>query len=149
MTHTEVKLTPDGPDIIEINGRVGGHLNRLLRLVDGPDLVAVALSLAMGREPEMTAAGQKGYAMGIFPSFSDRQGVVRSQVSPDDLRRLPGVVHVDEVVSVGQPRQANDFRMANVALWAPTAQQLDRDATATVAGIRRFFGEDEAATLDH
>jgi len=142
VTHTEVKLTPAGPDIIEVNGRVGGHLNRLLRLVEGPDLVAVALSLAMGREPEPAATRPRGFAMGRFPPLPSSDGTVRSRVGAADLRALPGAVGVDEVAGAGQPRRATDFRMANVTLWAPTAVELDAGAAATAAGIRELFAAD-------
>lgn len=47
MTHTEVKLTPSAPEIIEINGRLGGDLARLTRLADGPNLVRAALQAAL------------------------------------------------------------------------------------------------------
>ncbi|BFU46063.1 ATP-grasp domain-containing protein [Krasilnikovia sp. MM14-A1004] len=49
VTHTEVKLTADGPRIIEVNGRLGGHLNELSRRATGIDLVRIAAGIALGR----------------------------------------------------------------------------------------------------
>lgn len=48
ITHTEVKLTPDGPRIIEVNGRLGGLINELYRNAAGMDLVRIAGLRAMG-----------------------------------------------------------------------------------------------------
>ncbi|KAF0647471.1 MULTISPECIES: ATP-grasp domain-containing protein [Streptomyces] len=51
LTHTEVKLTPAGPRIIEVNGRLGGHVNGLARTACGVDLVRAAALHALGRHP--------------------------------------------------------------------------------------------------
>jgi len=52
MSHTEVKLTPDGPRIVEINVRCGGgHISELYRLVHGVDPVEMMVQLALGQRP--------------------------------------------------------------------------------------------------
>jgi biotin carboxylase len=48
LTHTEVKLTADGPRIIEVNGRLGGHIHELAKRSCGVDLVRVAAQVALG-----------------------------------------------------------------------------------------------------
>ncbi|MEU4078208.1 hypothetical protein DEJ45_18985 [Streptomyces venezuelae] len=48
VTHTEIKLTPAGPRVIEVNGRLGGHMAELVQRSLGYDLVAAALRLALG-----------------------------------------------------------------------------------------------------
>ncbi|MFI7241473.1 acetyl-CoA carboxylase biotin carboxylase subunit family protein [Streptomyces qinglanensis] len=50
ICHTEVKLTPGGPRLIEVNGRLGGHLNELARRACGVDLVEWAGRIALGAE---------------------------------------------------------------------------------------------------
>jgi hypothetical protein len=55
LTHTEVKLTRAGPRIIEVNGRLGGHINGLARQAAGVDLVRVAGQLALGLVPDVPA----------------------------------------------------------------------------------------------
>jgi biotin carboxylase len=48
--HTEVKFTPDGPRLIEVNGRVGGGVPEMLgRAADVP-LLALTLRVALGEE---------------------------------------------------------------------------------------------------
>lgn len=142
VTHTEVKLTSDGPEIIEINGRVGGHLNRLLRLLKGPDLVAAALCVAAGQQPSGTAITQPGYAMGMFPPFPNRHKVVESHVTTADLRALPGVVGVDEVAAAGASPSDTDYRMANITLFAASAEELDDVAPACRASVAELFAAD-------
>lgn len=48
ITHTEIKLTPDGPRIIEVNGRLGGGIAELAHWACGRDLIAVAGRIALG-----------------------------------------------------------------------------------------------------
>lgn len=144
VTHTEIKLTPQGPDVIEVNGRVGGHLNRLLHLVGGPDLVRTALSLALGRRVEPAPWHPAGHAAGLFPSFPHRQGTVRSAVTLSDLRALPGVRGVEEVAEHGHPVAETGGRMANLTLFAATAQELADAVDGTRRGLDRLFALDLA-----
>jgi biotin carboxylase len=46
--HTEIKFTPDGPRIIEVNGRVGGGVPEMLDRAAGVPLVAMTLRVALG-----------------------------------------------------------------------------------------------------
>ena len=56
LAHTEVKLTAEGPRIIEINGRLGGFINDLARRSSGLDLVELAGRIAMGERVRPQAA---------------------------------------------------------------------------------------------
>jgi biotin carboxylase len=46
--HTEVKFTPDGPRIIEVNGRVGGGVPEMLERAAGVGLLDLTLQVALG-----------------------------------------------------------------------------------------------------
>lgn len=46
--HSEIKFTPDGPRIIEVNGRVGGGVPEMLGRAAGVALVELTLRLALG-----------------------------------------------------------------------------------------------------
>jgi biotin carboxylase len=46
--HTEVKFTPDGPRIIEVNGRVGGGVPEMLERAAGVSLLDLTLRVALG-----------------------------------------------------------------------------------------------------
>jgi biotin carboxylase len=47
-THTEVKLTPAGPRIVEVNGRLGGYVSDVHRRAGGPDLLSASIAVALG-----------------------------------------------------------------------------------------------------
>jgi biotin carboxylase len=46
--HTEVKFTPDGPRIIEVNGRMGGGVPEMLERAAGVSLLDLTLQVALG-----------------------------------------------------------------------------------------------------
>jgi biotin carboxylase len=46
--HTEIKLTPDGPRIIEVNGRLGGGVPEMLERAAGVSLLDLTLRIALG-----------------------------------------------------------------------------------------------------
>ena len=48
VLHTEIKLTPDGPRVVEVNGRVGGGVPVMMTRIGGPDLLALAMRIALG-----------------------------------------------------------------------------------------------------
>ncbi|MFJ3440736.1 acetyl-CoA carboxylase biotin carboxylase subunit family protein [Streptomyces sp. NPDC086081] len=57
VTHTEIRLTPTGPKVIEVNARIGGGMIPLLNLMGGgPDLALAAADVACGRPPGLRTA---------------------------------------------------------------------------------------------
>ncbi|WP_205701442.1 ATP-grasp domain-containing protein [Herpetosiphon llansteffanensis] len=54
ISHTEVKLTPAGPRIVEINPRVGGnYIAELVDRVSGINLLNATIDLALGQQPNV------------------------------------------------------------------------------------------------
>jgi hypothetical protein len=47
ILHTEVKMTPQGPRIIEVNGRLGGGVSAMIARIGGPSLLSSAIRLAL------------------------------------------------------------------------------------------------------
>jgi biotin carboxylase len=142
VTHCEVKLSPDGPEIIEVNGRIAGNVPRLLRLTGGPDLVAIALAVAMGREPAVVPAETHGFAASFQPPFLSAGDQVRSHVTTAQVRALPGVVGVDSIAARGCSRQETDFRMAKVVIFAQSAAEFDEAMAVASREISALYGAD-------
>ncbi len=54
VAHTEVKLTPVGPRVVEVNPRpAGNRITELVRRVSGVDLAAACVDVALGRRPDL------------------------------------------------------------------------------------------------
>ncbi|MEV6054500.1 ATP-grasp domain-containing protein [Streptomyces sp. NPDC052107] len=60
VLHTEIKLTDHGPEVIEVNGRLGGMIDKLCLTATGLDLIELAGRLALGEDvelPELSCSG--------------------------------------------------------------------------------------------
>jgi biotin carboxylase len=90
--HTEIKLTSEGPRVLEINGRIGGGVPEMLDLTTGIDLVKVTMLAALGMPlgvSAMPATDGIGYRFFFQPPETARR-VVRI-AGLEDLRARPGV----------------------------------------------------------
>lgn len=69
VAHTEIKLTPAGPRVVEVNPRpAGNRITELVRHVTGIDLAAAAVEVALGREPDLRRreTGLRSAAVGFL-----------------------------------------------------------------------------------
>jgi biotin carboxylase len=94
--HTEIKLTAEGPRVIEINGRIGGGVPDMLRLAAGVDIVALSMRAALGLDlpvaRELPPTRGVGYRFFFQPPPSARRIV--SIDGLEQLKRRPGVESV-------------------------------------------------------
>ncbi len=102
--HTEIKLTPDGPRVIEVNGRLGGGIGEMLQVAAGVDPVRLSLRQALGEPaaPEGLVHCQRvGYRLFHQPPLSARRilGVDGLQ----EISALGGVASVGLHLSAGDP----------------------------------------------
>ena len=60
VAHTEIKLTPDGPRVVEVNPRpAGNRITELIRHVTGIDLAAACVDVALGRAARPAPTGHR------------------------------------------------------------------------------------------
>jgi hypothetical protein len=143
VTHTEVLLSADGPEIIEVNCRVGGHLNRLTSRWRGVDMIGVALRLAVGVEPDLPPPPQTDSVLGgVFVPFPDFRGAVRSTVSVRQINNVVGVVSVDGFARHGQARTDNAGIMANAVLEGASRGEFEEHLSGYLAVLRRVYQAD-------
>lgn len=93
--HTEVKLTPTGPRVIEVNGRIGGGVPDVLRMASGMDLLRLCFRAALGDQvgPHGPVACERvAYRLVVQPPASAR--TVRSVDGLQAVGRVPGVEDV-------------------------------------------------------
>ncbi len=99
-SHTEVRLTPGGPAIVEINPRpAGGMIPRLVELARGIDVLEQQLRVAVGKAPDLRATGA-GHA-GIRFLIAPYDGRFEEVTGVSEARALEGVV---DVAVTGRPR---------------------------------------------
>jgi biotin carboxylase len=94
--HVEIKLTPEGPRIIEVNGRAGGGgIRDLLIALGASDPYLLAAELAMGETPSVTpapATGPMKYTFALQPPLDRPARLVTGW--REQLDALPGVTNV-------------------------------------------------------
>ena len=142
VTHTELAVSAAGVDVIEVNGRLGGEVRRMVGMLGGPDMGRAVLEVALGGDPAPSAALRDGAVATLYVPFPRRDGEVRSDASRADLRELPGVVAVDEVAARGAPRADTGYRAAKLTLAAPTAHALDAAAGDVLDRVAGLFAAD-------
>ena len=99
MTHTEVKLTPDGPKIIEVNARLGGDMIPYLGLcATGIDPGLAAAAVSCGQRPDLTAVRRRVGAVRFL--YVDADDTTIGQVEIDEAA-LPAAA--DSVVALAKP----------------------------------------------
>lgn len=136
--HTEFKLTADGPRVIEVNGRLGGPVARLLALSAGYDALADVGRMALGMPPRADP-GFNRFALFLTPVSPPRDVVVRAVRGVEQARALCGV---EDLAIRYPPGTRPDWRMGGrSSLWrafitSPTAdglfdvaERLDRTLT--------------------
>jgi biotin carboxylase len=93
VLHIEIKQTPVGPRIVEVNGRVGGVVPTLLAGVGGPPLLTWALRLALGLDIPPFTPIASGSRVAFYYAWLPPVGeyVVREVESFDAVQAIPQV----------------------------------------------------------
>ena len=153
--HTEIKLTDDGPVVIEVNGRPGGGMSEMLERASGFSILRTALRLALGDPVGLggpVPCSRVGYLLYVFPDSDITR--IDAVEGLSDLRAFDGV---DEIVLVRGPGQRIDWREGSEAhvfhLVGTTRDhdELHRLIAATTTLVR-IDGHDEptlSATVPH
>jgi biotin carboxylase len=84
VTHTEFRLTPRGPVLMEVNARIGGDMIPYLgQLTTGVDIALVAADIAAGRRPATSAT--RRWAAAIAFLYPERDTEIESVTVRPDL----------------------------------------------------------------
>jgi len=117
-THTEIKLTPEGPRVLEVNGRLGGSVHRLIERVSPIRPIRLAIEAAVGMEPAFVADFRALSVQYIVPAPPSAGRII---VPPDPRRLLsiPGVYNVDGRLPPGAPLDWRAGTLGSVCtVWA-------------------------------
>jgi biotin carboxylase len=116
--HTEIKLSPDGPRVIEVNGRVGGYVAQLLQSASGESILTIAGRVALGQEvayDELLPCTRVGYSILIVPAL-DATRLTRLD-GLAEVNQIPGIYNISLDRRVGDPldwREGSASRIATI-----------------------------------
>jgi len=105
-THTEVRLRPAGPAVIEINARLaGGMIPEIIRLADGVDLLEQQILAAVGRPLQLGQAdpAPRRRSAGIRFLLAERSGILEAVAGTVEAAALAGITEVVITAEQGKP----------------------------------------------
>ncbi|MBD2847682.1 ATP-grasp domain-containing protein [Paenibacillus sp. IB182496] len=93
IAHTEVKLTADGPRIVEINPRTpGNYIVELIERVTGVDLLRAFVDLSLGERPQLQGEPTGAASAAVMFLVPPQGGKIAELAGIDRLERDPHVV---------------------------------------------------------
>lgn len=124
-SHTEIKITQDGPKIVELGARLGGDniTTHLVPLSTGVDMVECCIHIALGEKVDYQSTLSKASAIRYIKAplgeISEIRGIEKA-------RHIPGIKQVSVVHGVGEESKeikSSIDRVAFVISQADTVEQ--------------------------
>jgi argininosuccinate lyase len=107
IAHTEVKITPDGPRIVEINPRAAGnYIVELIERVTGINLMRAFVDLALGIKPDVTPKGSGVISSAIMFLVPKRGGTISALHGADALESDSNIVRCKIEDCIGKTVEA-------------------------------------------
>lgn len=123
-SHTEIKVTGDGPKVVELAARLGGDFitSRLVPLSTGIDMVGASVELAAGEKVEFAPKWRRGAAICFLQA---KEGTIRKISGTEAARGLEGVeevvIYKKEGDTVHGTKSSND-RLGHVIATGDTPE---------------------------
>ena len=124
-SHTEIKITRDGPKVVELAARLGGDFitSKLVPLSTGIDMVGASVELAVGAKIDIEPKDKRGAAIHFLQA---EEGIIEQIIVPDEVYNLKGVEEVVIYKKAGDhvhgTKSSND-RIGHVITCADTASE--------------------------
>lgn len=114
VAHTEIRLTPDGPRVIEINVRqAGNYITELVRHVTGINIAHAMVQLALGQRPQLAPQETGVRSAAIRFLLPAHAGTITAVSGGERLASDPDVVAWQMDAAPGRrvrdPRDNNDY----------------------------------------
>lgn len=100
-SHTEIKVTSEGPKIVEIGARLGGDniTTHLVPLSTGVDMVEACIQIALGEVPDLESKFAKASAVRYFDLSS---GLIEKIDGVEEAEQLEGIKQISIVHGIGE-----------------------------------------------
>ncbi|MFI9329768.1 ATP-grasp domain-containing protein [Kitasatospora sp. NPDC052868] len=139
VAHTEIKLTPAGPRVVEVNPRpAGNRITELVRRVTGVDLAAACVDVALGRRPDLTVHRTGVASAAIAFLLPERTGLLEGFDGEPAVRRDEAVVELS-LAGPGRdirPATSNNEYLGHVMTADTEGLGARRTAERLLTGLR-------------
>ncbi len=141
-SHTEIKVTADGPKIVELGARLGGDCitTHLVPLSTGVNMVECSIRIALGEKPDLDRKWEKGSAIRYLRTG---RGIIRSISGIREAEALPGVTQVSIVHGVGESAGEIRSSVDRVGFVVAQAENAEKAIMTAEEGIRKIQVEVE------
>lgn len=139
--HVEIKVTEEGPKIVELAARLGGDFitSKLVPLSTGIDMVGASVLLATGEKPDLMPKWQRGATIHFIHAPEEAQGVLAGITVPETLYGEDGVEEIVIYKKSGDAacgtHSSND-RLGHVITVGATAEEAMARGKQILSQIR-------------
>ena len=142
-SHTEVKLTKDGPKIVELAARLGGDFitSRLVPMSTGVDMVGNSVILATGGQVELAKKWDKGAAIRFI---SGESGTIKQITVPKEVYGFPGIEEIvlyNKAGDTSNGTKSSNDRLGHVIATGKDAKEAFERATDVMEKISVIYEE--------
>lgn len=129
-THTEIKVTPDGPKLVEIAARLGGDFitSKLVPLSSGVDMIECSFAILLGESVQYHRTKNQGAAIRFLHG---KKGILESIEGTEEVRQMTGVREVEIYKKIGnpvQPPENSSDRIGHVIATGKDAEEAALNA---------------------
>lgn len=136
--HVEMKITKQGPKMIELGARMGGDniTTHLVPLSTGIDMVGSTIKVALGEEPDITPTLHCGSAIRYFEVPF---GTIKAIENVEAAEQIPGVKKITFTKEVGEkstPILCSNDRIGFVIAQGNTADEAEKICEEAIRQIK-------------
>ncbi|MDB1750812.1 ATP-grasp domain-containing protein [Enterococcus avium] len=136
-SHTEIKVTKDGPKIVELGARLGGDniTTHLVPLSTGVDMVEKCIQIALGETPIIQK--QRDMAS-IIRYFNTDEGQIKKISGIDNAKSIPGVKQVSVTIQEGthiSAMRSSVDRIGYIIAQASTVVETEKICDKAISNI--------------
>lgn len=136
-SHTEIKVTKDGPKIVELGARLGGDCitTHLVPLSTGVNMVECSIRIALGEKPDLEPKWKKGSAIRYLKTGT---GTVKQIKGVDDAEKINGVIQVSIVHGVGEQVGEIKSSVDRAGFVVAQAEDAPKAIEVAEAGVKQI-----------
>lgn len=134
-SHTEIKVTGDGPKIVELGARLGGDCitTHLVPLSTGVNMVECSIRIVLGEKPDLDPKWEKGSAIRYLKTET---GIVQEITGLQEAESIHGVAQVSVVHGVGESVGEIKSSVDRVGFVIAEAEDASRAVEIAEKGVK-------------
>lgn len=136
-SHTEIKVTADGPKVVELGARLGGDniTTHLVPLSTGVDMVECCIRIALGDTPDITPKFNRASAIRYIKS---NIGVIEAITGVDEAEKVQGIKQVSIVHGAGERAKEIQSSVDRIGFAIAQADTVEDAIDACETALKRI-----------